>query len=189
MENYIIQRGFTVRTLHLDDFLDPNPFPNSKPEIHAAFDDSKVHAFFSALNQGEKLIEKPKWVKLPNGKKGKGTEIFNARGLDVLIVEGEFPIFDKETYDLKKYCDIQVTIDAADVDIIRWNWLRGRDQLRMTYATFCERAKKGLANYRSYWEPLRLKYSDIHIQKDWNHNITNYFKNRLDPALFIPQIV
>lgn len=139
--------------LHFDDFLDPEPFEDAKEDIHPHFDYRSAHIFLKKIADGEQIIEKLTWD-LTGPKPVKVKENYDLRSIELLIFEGEFTLCDETTYDFVKLSNVRIAIDAADKDIIDWDWRRARDLETTVFAEFAESRTKFLSKYRRLLEPL-----------------------------------
>lgn len=161
------KRGVQAKLLQFDDFLDPEPFEGALEEIHPHFDFLRAHAFLTKLLDGEELIEKPAWRITSEGRKT--TEMYDLRGIELLIFEGEFTLCDATTYDLAKFSDVRVVLDADDEDIIRWDWERSRHVKQQSFEEFSESKRQALSLYRQVLEPLIEPYADFVVRKESSH--------------------
>lgn len=162
------KKGINAKILHFDDFIDPGPFEGAREDIHPNFDHRTAHAFLKKVADDEPIIEKLTWD-LTGPKPVKVKENYDLRSVELLIFEGEFTLCDETTYDFVNLSNVRIAVDAADKDIINWDWKRARDLETSDFAAFAELRTKSLSKYRRLAEPLIKQYADFILTKEKNH--------------------
>lgn len=162
-----LKMGVHAKILKFDDFLDPEPFEGAKEEIHPRFDWLRVHSFLERVLEGEEVLAKPAWDQ-SGPKPFKIVEEFDLRDVELLIVEGIFALCDEQTYDLVKFSDIRIVLDAEDEDIIDWDWKRDRFLETDNRQDFVQLKIESIAKYRELLSSAE-KYVDFRIKKTSAH--------------------
>ena len=165
--SYFNKMGIKTRILKYDDFFDPEPFEGAKNELHPRFDWLRAHAFIQKIVGGEEVLEKPVWDNT-GPKPFKKMEVFDLRGIELLIVEGILALCDENTYDLEKYSDVRVLLDAEDHSIIDWDWRRARYLETDSITEFIKLRTRELSEYRVLLEAA-WPHADFVIKKEGDH--------------------
>lgn len=167
------EKRISAKIVHFDHFLDLNPPKDALKDIHPQFDYLRAHQFIKSVWDGELIVEKPAWNlgDQEGPEPFKITEIFDLRGVELLIFEGEFTLCDEKTYDFLRFSDVRVAVDADDIDLIRWDWERDRWWNRniSSIEDFIVLRKPSLLKYRELLNPLVEKYANFVVKKSGNH--------------------
>jgi len=166
--DYFEKNGVKAKVLRLDDFMDPNPTDEVIAEIHKCFEWKRLHRFLNKMLEGESVVEKPAWD-FSGDKPFKVTENYSLEDVELLIFEGEFSFCDERTYDLLKYTDVRIILDAKDKDIILWYWERGLHLETTDFDEFTKSMTEFLSKYRKFLKDM-YPYADFKFMKNSNHN-------------------
>lgn len=154
--------------LHLDDFMDPIPVEN--PLFHPHLDYVKARVAIKEILDGNESIIKPAWD-LTGPEFFKIKEMFDLRGVDLIIFEGEYTLCDSDSYDFLKYSSLRIFMDAKNEDLIDWNWNRKRGIVQKTKEELAIEILKSLKKYRANIENT-IKYADYFVLHNKEHVYT-----------------
>lgn len=166
------QQGIYAVVVHFDDFIELETFEGAL-SIHPRFNFFKAQSFLQKISRGEERIEKPIWDS-GGPKPAKISELFDLRGVELVIIEGEFTLCDHTTFDLLRYSSLRLLLDADDKDIVQWTWKRNRYIEIPSFPEFEIEKMNSLKKYREDIEPIR-KYADFILMQDSQHGYY-YFK-------------
>lgn len=114
-----------VSILQQDDFLQPERVAYSigDPTKHAQFDYLRLHAVIQQILGGQEQVRKPIWNKT-GPKPVKEDVVANFKDVDLLLFEGLYTLSGPDSYDLGKYKQYGIFINAPVDAILDWNWQR-----------------------------------------------------------------
>jgi uridine kinase len=167
LQTTLEERGIRARVLHGDDFLNPDPLPHAKLP-HPHFDYLAAHHFFDQFFNGKKCIEKPAYVWSESaGKRVLKQEAFYMEGVQVMLFEGQYPVFDETTYDLNRLCDFHILLNPSTSLATSGVWKRGREISKVTdKEKYLSEVASTMEIYKSYLPPLWDKIRYVVIPDD-----------------------
>lgn len=163
------EEGVRVAPLHFDSFIQPEPV--KEPLLHPNFNHVQAHEIIAHVIKGSEKVVKPTWD-LSGPEPIKTVETVSFNNIDLLLFEGEYTLCDADTYDFLKYSKLRVFMDAANTDIIEWNWQRKRGVTEQSKEIFVKNVACGIQKYRAQVAAHVLPSADYIVTQDAHHRYT-----------------
>ena len=159
-----------VEILKQDDFIMPNK-AGCGNFAHPWLNHKEMHRVINDIKNGQLHISRPRydWVS-----RTVTYETLDLTKVDIILFEGLYVLNSDSPYDFNRYANIHIFIDAAEEDIIKWDWQREKDSANSCYIPMSKKKfnKTVVRNMRDYHKNIfpNKKKADFIIEKDKNHN-------------------